>query len=101
MYNYLKIKYPDRVPIIIEENEIKIEARKYLVPSNLKISEFLALIRKKIKINKFEAIFTFVKENENNYILMKMNETVQSVYNEYKQEDGLVYLKFKIENTFG
>ena len=101
MYNHLRIKYPDRIPVVVEKNELHLDAHKYLVPSDLKVSEFLCLIRKKIKIKKFEAIFTFVKSSDSEYVLIKLNETIQSVYDDYKQEDGLVYIKFKIENTFG
>jgi GABA(A) receptor-associated protein len=49
-------KYPDRIPIICEKSEGKandipsIDKRKYLVPVDLTVSQFLYIIRSRIKI---------------------------------------------------
>ena len=92
-------KHPDRIPVIIENN-LKLDNYKYLLPKSLLFSEFLAIISKKITLNKFEAIYSFVK-NENEYILVPMRDTIGELYNRYKNIDNFFYIRFGIENTFG
>jgi len=114
----LKNKYPDRVPVIIEKSEhITLKNYKYLLPKDIPISVFLSIIRTKMNITKNQAIFTFVnsakqsynsaKQSYNsakqsyNYILVPMNETIETIYTIHKSEDNFLYVKFGIENTFG
>ena len=53
--NRIKQKYPDRVPIIVEIDEKsnlpQIDKKKYLVPHDLTISQFIYVIRKRIKLH--------------------------------------------------
>ena len=54
-------RYPGRIPVILKlSNDIHIDKCKYLVDGNSSISSFMALLRKYIKSNKFEAIFLFI-----------------------------------------
>jgi len=94
-------KYPDRVPIIIEQTkDIILPNYKYLLPRNISISTFMSIIRTKMNITNKKAIFTFVKSSET-YILIPMNKTMGSVYDIHKHKDNFLYIKFGIENTFG
>lgn len=100
--NKLMNKYPDRVPIIIEKTEtVELDNYKYLLPKHINLSTFIAIIKTKMKITKTQAIFTFVKGPDNNYMMVPMNETIESIYQSYKSQDGFLYFKFGIENTFG
>ena len=59
-------KYPDRVPVICEcaGGEIPdIDRKKYLVPSDLSMAQFLYIIRKRIKIKPEQSIYLFVGES--------------------------------------
>ena len=98
----LLYKYPDRVPVIIEKSEIQLENNRYLLPKDMFVCNFLSII--KTKLNKTfddkKAIFTFVK-GESGYFLINLNETIKNVYNNYKNVDGFLYIKFGVENTFG
>lgn len=101
-------KFPDRIPVIIEKNEgnlkLDLQNSKYLLQKDMSVSTFICIIRTKINktlINSKKAIFTFVKKNEGNYILIPMNENMGNIYDIYKQDDGFLYIKFGIENTFG
>jgi GABA(A) receptor-associated protein len=96
-------KYPDRIPLVIEKNEfMELQNYKYLLPSNLLVSEFMCIIKTKMNkaLDEKKAIFTFVKSSEN-YILVPMNQTIQEIYNIHKNADGFLYIKFGVENTFG
>ena len=51
----INIKYKDRVPIIVEvnsscEQSIVLDKYKYLVPLDLTVSQFLYVIRKRVKL---------------------------------------------------
>ena len=95
----LKNKYPDRIPVIIEKSkkdDPDIDKNKYLVPKYLNISEFLHIIRKRIKIDSKKAIFIFI-----NNTLTPMNITMGDIYQTHKCNDGFLYVKYTLENTFG
>ena len=44
-------EYPDRVPVILraESNDIKLGRKKFLVPHDFMVSQFLAVIRNRCK----------------------------------------------------
>jgi GABA(A) receptor-associated protein len=50
----IRAKYPDRVPCIVEKAEKSdiptIDKKKFLVPSDLTIGQFVYVIRKRIKL---------------------------------------------------
>ena len=100
--NILLNKYPDRIPLVIENNSDFNEKinKKYLLPKDLLFGGFFNIIKTKIKLDRKQAIFMFVK-NGNNYVLIPVGETIGDIYNIYKNEDGFLYIKFGIENTFG
>ncbi|KAG8485101.1 hypothetical protein CXB51_021365 [Gossypium anomalum] len=63
----IRVKYPDRIPVIVEKtkgNDIpNIDKKKYLVPADLTVGQFVYVIRKRIKLSAEKAIFLFV-DNE-------------------------------------
>jgi len=59
--------------------------------------EFMVIMRKKIKISSKQAIFIFIKDG----ILPPMNITIGELYNMYRSGDSILYIEYKIENTFG
>ena len=98
----IKLKYPDRIPIICEKANNKtqiptIDKNKFLVPSDLTIGQFVYVIRKRIKLSPEQAIFIYI----NNSILPQSSALLTTVYNEYQDEDGFLYITYSGENTFG
>jgi GABA(A) receptor-associated protein len=61
----IREKYPDRIPVIVEKTEKSdipdIDKKKYLVPADLTVGQFVYVIRKRIKLSSEKAIFIFVK----------------------------------------
>ena len=57
-------KYPDRIPIICEKDpksKMKdIDKTKYLVPSDLTLSQFTYIVRKRLQLDKNSALFILV-----------------------------------------
>ena len=61
----IKEKYPDRVPIICERastNIPDIDRKKYLVPNDLTLANFMYVIRKRIKLDPEKSIYLFVND---------------------------------------
>jgi GABA(A) receptor-associated protein len=63
--NRIREKYPDRIPVIVEKAEKSdipdIDKKKYLVPADLTVGQFVYVVRKRIKLSAEKAIFIFVK----------------------------------------
>ena len=93
-------KYPGRVPIIVEKYKSSelpdIDKTKYLVPKDMSISQFMFIIRKRIKIEPSQTLFITI-----NSILVSSGSTVGEVYEVNKDEDGFLYVIYTGENTFG
>ena len=95
-------KYPDRVPIICEkwgnDSEIPdIDRKKYLVPMDLSIANFMYVIRKRLKVSPDKGIYLFV----NDHIMPTTSSLVSQYYEQYKDPDGFLYVAYSGESTFG
>ena len=94
-------RYPTRIPVICERAEPSdialIDKHKYLVPVELIMGQFIFVIRRRLKLDAAKAIFMFV----NNQIIPPSNASLGELYEEYKSEDGFLYMTYSGENTFG
>ncbi|KAL3701343.1 hypothetical protein R1sor_019365 [Riccia sorocarpa] len=96
----IRNKYPDRIPVIVERAEKSdipdIDKKKYLVPADLTVGQFVFVIRKRIKLSAEKAIFIFVRN-----VLPPTAAMMSAIYDEHKDDDGFLYLTYSGENTFG
>ncbi|KAM3396891.1 autophagy-related protein 8f [Capsicum galapagoense] len=104
----IREKYPDRIPVRIkfyvnvivekaEKSEIpNIDKKKYLVPADLTVGQFVYVIRKRIKLSAEKAIFIFIDN-----VLPPTGAIMSAIYDEKKDEDGFLYVTYSGENTFG
>ncbi|KAK7330751.1 hypothetical protein VNO77_24950 [Canavalia gladiata] len=96
----IREKYPDRIPVIVEKAERSdipsIDKKKYLVPADLTVGQFVYVIRKRIKLSAEKAIFIFVDN-----VLPPTGAIMSAIYDEKKDEDGFLYVTYSGENTFG
>merc|ERR1711939_811893 len=96
----IRQKYADRIPVICEKVEksdiATIDKKKYLVPADLTVGQFVYVIHKRIKLSPEKAIFIFVDE-----VLPPTAALMSSIYEEHKDEDGFLYISYSGENTFG
>lgn len=93
------IKYPEKIPVICEKannNLPEIEKKKYLVPNDITIGQFMYVIRQKIKLNAEEALYLFI-----NGKIISNSALIGYIYQENKDEDGFLYIQYSKENTFG
>lgn len=94
-------KYPNRYPLIVEKAvtsniEQNIDKTKFLVPGDLTMGQMIYVIRKRIKLDPNTALFIFVDD-----VMPTTNDVISNVYNNHKDDDGFLYVKFSGENTFG
>lgn len=96
----IREKYPDRIPVIVEKADKsdvpEIDKKKYLVPADLTVGQFVYVVRKRIKLSPEKAIFVFV-----NSTLPPTASLMSAIYEENKDEDGFLYMTYSGENTFG
>lgn len=94
------IKYPDRVPIILEREPNShlpyVDKKKYLIPKNMTVGQFIYTVRTRIKLDATKALFLFT-----NNVLISTSASFLDVYELYKDEDMFLYLTYCGENTFG
>jgi GABA(A) receptor-associated protein len=96
-------KYPDRIPVIVEErsksggNAQPIDKSKFLVPGDLTMGQFVYVIRKRIKLAPEKAIFLFI-----NNTIPPTSAHMSQIYKEYKDTtDDFLYCVYSEESTFG
>jgi GABA(A) receptor-associated protein len=95
-------KYKDRIPIIVEVydkdvNILKLDKKKYLVPFDLTVGQFMYVIRKRIhELKSDEALFLFFNNS-----LISNSSCLSSVYKTHKDIDGFLYGIISMESTFG
>jgi len=86
-------KYPERVPIILENCTNSglppIDKVKYLVPQDLSVTQFIYVIRKRLKLDKKQDIYLYIGNHVPNY-----HETFSDIYNCYKDDDGFLYINY-------
>ncbi|XP_061345482.1 autophagy-related protein 8C-like isoform X1 [Gastrolobium bilobum] len=96
----IREKYPDRIPVIVEKAERSdisdIDKKKYLVPADLTVGQFVYVVRKRVKLSAEKAIFVFV-----NNTLPPTAALMSAIYEENKDDDGFLYMTYSGENTFG
>ena len=80
-----------------EKSDISdIDKKKYLVPADLTVGQFVYVVRKRINLSAEKAIYVFVKN-----ILPPTAALMSAIYEENKDEDGFLYMTYSGENTFG
>lgn len=96
----IRAKYPDRLPVIAENSTDsgipEIDKKKYLIPSDLTVGQFVYVIRQRIRLKAEQSVFVFV-----NNTLPPTAALMSQIYHEHKEEDGFLYITFSGESTFG
>jgi len=95
------VKYPDRIPLIVEKmpnNNLlpQISKTKFLVPSDITVSQFMFIIRKYLKLEPSVSIYLFCDG-----IIPSASETISNMYFKHSDADGFLYIFYAGENTFG
>ena len=94
--------YPDRTPIVCEKakNQLALpimDKVKYLVPYEITVSQFLSVVRKRLSLKPEVALMLSVE----NGVVPSSIASIGSLYEEYCDPDGFLYIEYYQENTFG
>tara|TARA_B110000444_G_scaffold254278_1_gene286509 strand:+ start:9327 stop:9743 length:417 start_codon:yes stop_codon:yes gene_type:complete len=92
-------KYPNRIPIICERYDKTLphlDRKKYLVPEDLIMSNFLYVIRKRLKLDAHKSLYITVNNK-----IPPLSRSVSTIYEKFCDEDGFLYIKYCEETTFG
>lgn len=67
-----------------------LDKKKFLVPQEVTLSQFLQIIRNRMKLTPSKALFLLI----NNRTMISISRTVGEIYEEYKNQDSFLYGKF-------
>ena len=97
----LKKKYIEKIPIICEKSpNCKLEGEMkshYMLPKDLYFNEFIYIIRQKLKLDSSVAIFLIVDDK---YSIMG-NDSISTIYEKYKEKDGIIYIHYSDQEVYG
>lgn len=71
--------------------------RKFLVPQELTMSQFVCIIRNRMKIGQSKALFLLV----NNRSMISLSRTIAEIYSEHLHDDGFLYITYTSQEVFG
>ena len=106
--NKLRLKYPDKVPVVIKKDKSSkkltdIGTIKYLVQDHITVGQFIYILRKRIELSPEEALYLYANiNNSKSQYVLSANDEMITVYNNYKNEkDCILHLVYAGENVFG
>lgn len=94
-------KFPTRVPVIVQAVSTDLpplRKSKFLVPADLKMGQFIAVIRSKLMLRPHQALFVMTKKKG---VMPPTAAMLISVYHENMAPDLFLYLDLYTENVFG
>ena len=103
----IRTKYPDRIPIILEQSvdanphhfpRDKDMKRKFLVPGELTVGQFIYVIRKRLTLSPEVGLFIYM----NGDTMVPTSQLMAEVDAQHQNtEDHFLYITYTGENTFG
>jgi GABA(A) receptor-associated protein len=101
-------KYPDRIPVICEKAPRSdlpdIDKKKFLVPNTMLCGQFKYIIHK--HINQCASANNQIAADQTTYLFVgntspKTGALMSEIYDQYKSDDGFLYITYSAENTLG
>ena len=94
-------KYPDRVPLIIQQSKndhesYPIDKSKYITPRDLTLLQLQQIIRKRVRFPADKALFMFINNK-----IYPITTLIGGLYDTHKDSDGFLYVTYCQESTFG
>ncbi|XP_023940226.1 uncharacterized protein LOC112047357 [Bicyclus anynana] len=98
----IKSKFPTKIPLIVERyhkerNLPTLDKTKFLVPEDITMSQFLVIIRNRIRIKSNQALYLII----NNRSMLSMSLTMAQAYELFGDEDGFLYITYASQEVFG
>jgi GABA(A) receptor-associated protein len=100
-FERIRQRFPGRIPIIVEKASNSadvpyLQKQKFLAPNTMNVGQFVYVIRKNMQLPPEKALFIFC-----NNMLPTTATLLQELYNEHRDPDGFMYIKYSSESTFG
>lgn len=93
--------WPDKIPMVLEKFKTSrlddIPKAKLLCPRSYSFFQFISCLRTKLKLDSKQALYVFVNEKQ----LVTGDKSIFELYEECKDEDGFLYLKYCEHETLG
>ena len=87
-------KFQNKIPVIVTKHEKSLlptlDKEKFLVPNDISVANFHAIIRKKLVLQAEYGLNFFVRGN----VMPKQDSLMQDIYNSHKDEDGFLYIEY-------
>ena len=80
----------------LQKHCLNYDKKKYLVPNDLTVAQFIYVIRKRLNLHSEKAMFIFI-----NGQLPTNSHLINDLYEINKDQDGFLYVTYALENTFG
>ncbi|XP_018606368.1 microtubule-associated protein 1 light chain 3 gamma [Scleropages formosus] len=98
----IRFKFPTKIPVIIERYPREkylppLDKTKFLVPQELSMSQFVAIIRNRMSLLPSQAFYLLI----DNHGLANMSLTIAQVYKEHRDDDGFLYMTYASQEMFG
>lgn len=96
----MRQKYRDRVPVIVQKASGSvlpdIDKNKFLVPEDVSFAQFTFVVRKRIRMRDTQNLFLICNRK------IPLGETpMRVVYDQCAAQDGFLYVRYALEDTFG
>jgi GABA(A) receptor-associated protein len=100
-FERIRQRFPGRLPIIVERALRATDAppltkQKFLAPEGMSVGQFLYVLRKNMELPAEKALFIFCGD-----MLPTTAMQMKTLYHEYRDKDGFLYLSYSSESTFG
>ncbi|XP_062892209.1 microtubule-associated proteins 1A/1B light chain 3C-like [Mobula hypostoma] len=98
----IRSKFPNKLPVIVEryakERSLpQLDRSKYLVPLELSMCQFTIIIRNRMALSSKQAFYLMV----HNQSVASTSLTMAEIYEEFKEEDGFLYVTYASQEMFG
>jgi len=95
-------KYPGRIPVYVKRADNigsklpDINRHKFLIPQDFTLHALQHTVRLYLKLKPEQSIFLFINNTIPNY-----TDSLAELYEKNHDKDGLLYVTYSTENTFG
>ncbi|XP_077294073.1 microtubule-associated protein 1 light chain 3 gamma-like [Arctopsyche grandis] len=98
----IRSKFPTKIPLIVEryykERSLPtLDKSKFLVPQEITMSQFLVIIRNRMKLLPNQALYLLIA----NRSMLSMSHTMAQAYTDYASDDGFLYITYASQEMFG
>jgi hypothetical protein len=102
--NYYRVRYPNHIPIIVNVDSkiISLDKKKFIVPKNINLSDFITIIEKKLKnLEENDTLIISVNNNGTIREINNKNILMYDCYEKYRNEElDLLILNITRYTTF-